>query len=117
MFYLTLAFLANSVANVLLKIGADRGVFLDFSAGIVRLLYANVYSVAGIALFAVNVCFYIAALRGLPLSFAYPIMVGMTFLITNSAAILLLHEPVGWQHILGYVLILGGITLVVTYAQ
>ncbi len=115
--YLVVAFITNGVANLFLKIGADRGVTFDFSGGVARLFQANVYAIGGIVLFAVNVCFYMAALRALPLSFAYPVMVGMTFLITNTAAVLLLHEPLSWQHLLGYLLILSGITLVVSYAQ
>lgn len=115
--FLVLAFITNGAANVLLKMGADRGVSLDMSQGIVRLLAAHAHLLAGLALFAVNVVLYVIALRSFPLSVAYPIMVGMSFVVANIGAVLFLHEPVSWQHLLGYALILSGITVVVGYVR
>lgn len=114
-FSLIIAFIANAVANVWLKIGADRGVQLDWSLGIFKLVELHIYLIGGVLLFALNVLFYISALRVLPLSIAYPVMVGMSFLIANLLAIFFLHETLSWQHVIGYALILLGITLVVSY--
>lgn len=114
---LILAFVANAVANVLLKVGADRGLSLDFSQGLGKLLLANAYLIGGVALFAVNVVFYVIALRSLPLTLAYPVMVGMSFLIASSLAVFYLHESLGWPHLLGYLLILLGATLIVFHGN
>jgi multidrug transporter EmrE-like cation transporter len=111
------AFIANGLANVLLKMGADKGVIFDASLGVVRLISHHAYLLGGIVLFVLNIGLYIVALRAFPLSVAYPIMVGMSFLIANTAAVAYLHEPIAWQQLVGYALILGGITLVVSYGR
>lgn len=115
--YLIVAFIANGVANILLKIGADRGVELSWSLGIAGLFARHAYLIGGLIVFALNVIFYVLALRSFPLSIAYPIMVGMSFLIANGAAVLFLHEPLSWQHLVGYALIIAGITLVASYGR
>lgn len=111
------AFLANGVANTLLKLGADKGIRIDWSLGIGGLIAHHAFLIAGTALFVVNLGLYVAALRLFPLSVAYPVMVGMSFVVASSAAVLFLGEPLSWQHLLGYVLILTGITVVVGYAN
>lgn len=112
--YLAIAFVTNAIANVLLKVGADKGASLDLSLGVGKLLAHNAFLIGGALLFAFNLVFYVAALRSLPLSVAYPIMVGMSFLIANAVAFLFLDERIGGIHILGYALILAGITLIVS---
>lgn len=114
---LVAAFLANGIANVLLKVGADRGLLLEWSLGPGKLLAHHSFLIGGILLFVLNVGFYVIALRAFPLSVAYPVMVGMSFLIANGAALFFLHEAVKWQHFLGYALILAGVTLVVGAAR
>ena len=112
--YLALAFTLNSVANILLKLGATRG--LSFSGGILAIAGSNWQFLLGLAIFASNIIFYFLALRALPLSVAYPVMVVMGFLIVNGYALLVLHEPIViWQYI-GYLLIVTGLILVVTQA-
>lgn len=115
--YLIGAFVANGVANVLLKLGADKGVHLDWSLGIGRLFSLHAFLIAGVALFAVNVLLYIAALRSLPLSLAYPVMVAMSFVIVNSAAFFLLNERVSSMQLLGYALIIAGVVCVVGFVR
>ena len=109
--YLTLAFTLNSIANILLKIGAGRG--LSFSGGLLAIVQANWQVLLGLTIFASNIVFYFLALRALPLSVAYPVMVVMGFLIVNSYALLALHEPITAGQYVGYVLIVVGLTLVV----
>lgn len=111
------AFLANGTANILLKLGADKGVRLDWSLGLIGLVAHHLFLILGAALFVVNLVLYVAALRAFPLSFAYPVMVGMSFLVASSAAVLFLGESLSWQHFVGYALILGGITMVVGYGN
>jgi len=111
-FYLILAFTLNSTANILLKLGANRG--LSLSGNLLALIQANWQFLLGLAIFATNVIFYFLALRALPLSVAYPVMVVMGFLIVNSYALLMLHEPITTGQFIGYFLIVIGLTLVVT---
>jgi len=110
--YLAAAFLLNGTANVLLKLGAIRGLSLDGS--LLTIALRNWQFACGIALFAANVIFYFLALRSLPLSIAYPVMVAMSFLIINTYALLSLREPITLIQGIGYVLIVLGLALAVT---
>lgn len=107
--FLALAILCNAGANVFLKLAAGRAAAFSLQGGIGRIVTDNGYLLAGLALFAVNVLLYVAALRALPLSTAYPLMVGMTFLIVSSAAAFFLGESFTLWHAVGYILILLGI--------
>ncbi|TSC64365.1 MAG: hypothetical protein G01um101491_306 [Parcubacteria group bacterium Gr01-1014_91] len=109
--YLVLAFSLNSVANILLKLGAIRG--LSLSGGPLAIIEANWQSLLGLSIFALNIIFYFLALRALPLSVAYPVMVVMGFLIVNSYALFALNEPITAGQYVGYILIVIGLTLVV----
>ncbi|MEK7176076.1 MAG: SMR family transporter [Patescibacteria group bacterium] len=104
--FLLIALAFNAGANILLKIGAMS----DKGTGI-RALLENPYAIAGVAIFASNVYFYIQALRVLPISLVYPIITAAGFLIINSYGILMLKEPVSILSVTGYVLIIVGITL------
>ena len=108
--YLTLAFTLNSIANILLKLGATRGLLL--SGDILALVKGNWQFLLGLTIFATNVIFYFLALRALPLSIAYPVMVAMSFLIVNSYALIALRESVTVGQYIGYMLIVIGLTLV-----
>jgi multidrug transporter EmrE-like cation transporter len=112
--YLTLAFSLNSIANILLKLGAERG--LSLSGGLFVIIQANWQLLLGLTIFASNIIFYFLALRALPLSVAYPVMVVMGFLIVNGYALLALHEPITTGQYMGYLLIVIGLTLVVARA-
>lgn len=114
--YLCIAFLLNASGNIFLKLGSRTGLNLSsFSPG--ALLVSNWQFILGCFLFVLNVPFYFLALRNIPLSVAYPIMVGMSFLIVNLAAFLLFKESVHVLQILGYICMVGGIILVVAYGR
>jgi multidrug transporter EmrE-like cation transporter len=107
------AFLANGTANILLKLGADKGIRLDWSLGILGLITHHAFLILGTTLFAVNLVLYIAALRAFPLSFAYPVMVGMSFIVATSAAIFFLGEQPSPVRLAGCLLIVVGLTIAV----
>lgn len=109
--FLAFAFTLNSIANILIKIGANRGLLLSGSP--LALIEANWQFLLGLAIFATNMLFYFLALRALPLSVAYPVMVAMGFLIVNSYALIALHEPISAGQYLGYLFIIIGLLLVV----
>ena len=114
LFFLIIAFSLNSLANVLLKVSARYELSLA-NLGAALSSKAFFYLVLGLAAFAANVIFYYLALRHLPLSVAYPIMVGATVIITNLFAFLLFHESITLLQMIGYVCIVSGITLVFAF--
>lgn len=109
--FLALAFTLNALANILLKVGALRG--LSLSGSPLELVSANSQLIAGLVLFASNVLFYFLALRTLPISLAYPVMVVMSFILINAYALLVLDETLAPLQLAGYVLMIAGLMLVV----
>lgn len=112
--FLALAFVCNAGANILLKLATLHNFsFAGTLSGQWQL--GTLYAAIAIPLFGANLLFYLAALDKIPLSIAYPIMVGMTFFITIGAS-LLLGEKVSYIHAIGMAMILGGILLIVRFA-
>lgn len=109
--FLLLALILNAVANILLKIGSDK-IYLFKEQNFLSALTGNWVSILGIVCFASNVLFYSVALSKLPLSFAYPIMVGGGFLIISIFSLLYLHESISYLQITGMLLVLFGVTLI-----
>ena len=109
--YLALALILNAAANVLLKIGAGQLGPLDAPDLVGRLL-TNYHLLAGLALFALNVVFYAAALTRLNLSIAYPVMTAGGVLIVVSVSFFFLKEPLAPAQMLGLLLLVAGILLV-----
>lgn len=106
LFYLFLAFTLNALANVLLKVGAlNASIFFKSPAALL-----------GVFLFAMNLFFYFLALKTVPLSTAYPIMVIMSFLIINGFAFFYFHESIHAVQIVGYGLIVVGLLLVFRFS-
>ena len=101
----------NGIANLFLKLGADRGISMN-SGSILAFLSHHQYLIFGVILFAGNVLIYILALRALPISVAYPLMVALSFIVVGIAATIFLGEEVTPLKILGYALILLGIALI-----
>jgi multidrug transporter EmrE-like cation transporter len=80
-------------------------------------LITNWVLILGLFCFATNVILYTYALKGLPISVAYPIMVTVGFAIIVIVAGLYLDEhPTRWQW-LGVTLILIGVWLVAWQAK
>lgn len=115
-FALIVAIIFNSLGNIFLKFGADRGISFSFDGGIGAWLAGHAFLIAGVIFFAVNVLFYTIALRALPLSVAYPVMVGSVFFAVGIVASLTLHEYISTIQIVGYGLILIGIVLVSAFS-
>lgn len=108
---LVVAFLFNAAANIVLKFAANQGFSFstllrgEFNA-------AHLYALGAAFLFALNLGVYLVALRSIPLSVAYPVMIGMTFFVTTSAA-LLLGERISLPQALGLAMILAGVLITV----
>jgi multidrug transporter EmrE-like cation transporter len=110
------AFVLNASGNIFLKLGSRKGFNLS-SLSPTTLFMSNWQFILGCFLFVLNVPFYFIALRNMSLSVAYPIMVGMSFIIVNGAAFFLFKESLHLLQILGYVCMVGGIILVVVYGR
>jgi small multidrug resistance pump len=109
--FLILALTLNATANVLMKVGANR---LATSGARETLSSAatNLYLVGGLGLFALNILFYIAALRKLDLSFAYPVMTAGSLLLVVLVSVLALKERITALESVGILLMLAGLALV-----
>ncbi|OGG80048.1 hypothetical protein A3A39_03075 [Candidatus Kaiserbacteria bacterium RIFCSPLOWO2_01_FULL_54_13] len=114
-FYLAIAFSLNAAANVLLKLGAQKGLVTS-SAG-TALVAANWQFILAFALFAANVIFYFLALRALPISIAYPTMVVMSFILINAYALTVLGERINATQLVGYGLVVLGLVLIVSFVR
>ena len=99
--YLIIAFVLNASGNIFLKLGSQQGF--------------SIPSFSQSAMFTVTYIFL--ALKNIPLSTAYPVMVGMSFLIVNTTAFFLFKESVNMLQIVGYVCMVVGIILVVGYGR
>ncbi len=107
---LTLAFICNASANLLLKLAATRG--FSFGAALRgQWTQAEYIALAAAVFFGLNLVSYLAALQRIPLSVGYPIMIGMTFVITTGAAFFL-GEKLTYIHIVGLTFILLGLIIV-----
>ena len=100
----------NSIANILLKTAAV--VPAPDNPGLWSLITTYHMAIFGLILFALNVVLYFFALKTLPLSVAYPVMVGGGFLIVSTYAWLYFQEHVTLPLIFGYILIFVGVLLV-----
>ncbi len=109
--YLLLAFTLNGAANVLLKISANRGLDLSVWSPF-TLISKNYLFLLGLVIFAANVIFYFLALRSIPISIAYPVMVVMSFLIINAYAVWGLGEVITAGQIAGYLLLVLGLVMI-----
>lgn len=114
--FLTLAFVLNATANILLKLGAQGGL-QHRGLNLMQIITHNYLAILGIIFFATNVVFYFLALRSVPLSTAYPTMVIMSFLIINSFAYFFLHENINGFQLLGYAFIVIGLILIFYFTE
>ncbi len=119
---LAAALLLNATANLMMKFGIERfkaaGVSIAEGAWPVLVaLLSNWVLILGLVCFATNVILYTYALKGLPISVAYPIMVTLGFAIIVIVAGLYLNErPTSMQWV-GVTLILIGVWLVAWEAK
>ena len=73
--------------------------------------YLSPYFVAAVGLFGLNLLLYARALQTIPLSIAYPVLIGASMVGITIAAILLFHEAVDIRHGVGATLVFAGLVL------
>ena len=66
----------------------------------------------GLMLGAANTFLFARSIRAIPLSIAYPVFTGASFVLITLAAALAFHERVAPIHLLGIGLVMTGIVLV-----
>ncbi len=119
-FYLILAFILNASGTVLVKLHAVRGGFSmegNPLSNPLAIVLKNSTFVFALVLFALNLVCYDLALKRLHLSVAYPVMTVASFLLVILFSTLYFKESITWISVVGYILILSGILLVVTFAK
>lgn len=115
-FFLVLAFIMNGAATILLNAAAKTQVsIIGFFEG--KWSIGHLYAMLAVLFFGGNLLCYLLALRKIPLSLGYPIMVSMSFLIVALWALFEARESITWLQLLGYAGIVGGIVLVVVFAR
>ena len=102
---LAIATLLNATANVCIKLGVRR---LPEASGLLEAATSPTLWL-GLACFGLSLVGYTIALKKLDISFAYPVMVGVGFVIVSTAAVLLFDEKLTLAKTSGMALILAGI--------
>lgn len=69
------------------------------------------YTISGFLLYGISSVFWLAVLKKLPLSTAYPLL-ALNFVLIIAVSALLLREPVGLYKVFGTGFIVAGIVLV-----
>lgn len=113
--FLALAFILNSLGTIAVKIHSVRG--FQAKGNLFQIAFGNIYFFTALALFGLNLVAYSLALGRLPLSVAYPIMTVASFIIVNTFSFFYFRESITAMQVVGYVLILTGITFVITFAK
>ncbi len=119
---LAAALLLNASANLMMKFGIERfkAAGVNLAEGVWPMLVSlltNWVLMLGLACFATNVILYTYALKGLPISVAYPIMVTVGFAIIVVVAGMYLNEHPTPKQWVGVTLILIGVWLVAWEAK
>ena len=86
----------NTLAQTLLKLGAGQNPL-------------NMYLLAGVCSYGLSTIFYVVILGKWNLSIAYPVVIGLTIVVTIIAGALILKEKVLISQWLGVGLMLSGI--------
>jgi multidrug transporter EmrE-like cation transporter len=103
--FLTAAILANSAANVLVRLAGMQN-----TNGIG--LFINPYFIGAAVLFGLNLGFYAFATKYIPLSTAYPVLASTSLVLVLAASGILLSEKISMTTLLGAAFIVVGIILV-----
>jgi small multidrug resistance pump len=73
--------------------------------------FLNPLTIIGLAIYFAAAILYIAALKRIPVSVAYP-SISASYIIVAVLAHLLWNEPFGWPQLAGILLIGGGVVLI-----
>ena len=104
--------MALAVGQILFKSAAERlPVVIRADAATLQSLVTNWHLVAALVVYAIATAFWVLALRGTPLSQAYP-FVAIAMVAVPVAAVLLLGETLSLSLVLGTGLVIAGVLVV-----
>ena len=103
---LIMAIINNSAGNVLIKLSSSA-----VESGKGFNLYISPIFILGVGFFGLNILFYAKSLRFIPLSSAYPILAGGSFVLTTLAGHIIYGEIASIAKVMGILLITVGIML------
>ncbi|BAT53145.1 hypothetical protein NOS3756_21040 [Nostoc sp. NIES-3756] len=89
----------NTIAQTLLKLGAGQNPL-------------NFYLLGGICCYGLSTVFYVLVLGKLNLSIAYPLVIGLTIVVTTIVGAVVLREKVLVTQWVGIGLLLSGISAI-----
>ncbi|BAY39129.1 hypothetical protein NIES2111_34790 [Nostoc sp. NIES-2111] len=89
----------NTIAQTLLKLGAGQNPL-------------NLYLLGGICCYGLSTVFYVLVLGKLNLSIAYPLVIGLTIVVTTIVGAVVLREKVLVTQWVGIGLLLSGISAI-----
>lgn len=101
----------GAVGTLLMKVGAERVVYGEGSAALLRSLIMNAPLLGGIVLQLIPLAGWTVLLKTMPLTKLQP-MIALTYVVTPVLAVLVLGEVLPAQRVLGIVLIVAGVILV-----
>ncbi len=107
-FLIFLASLASAAATLLLRragLASSETLLMGFPESLwLKGVAVGVYGLGFLA--------YAQALRAVPVNLAYPVMTGITLLMTLTAGLLWLGEGISLRTAIGALMLLGGIVLI-----
>jgi len=111
---LAIAIIANSVANILMKIGMNKVGGLEITSinDIWQKFILNYIVWLGIIFFGISLLSYSFVLSRIQLSVAYPIITSVGFILVVMVSLFYLNEALSLKQISGIVLIILGVWLV-----
>ena len=101
----------QSCANLLLRGGLLRHGEFSLTAGHVFALSKEPIFVLGVLLYGISALFWFRAISIADLTTAYPILVGLSFLLVGLGAVIFFHESVSLIKLVGMITILVGIAV------
>jgi small multidrug resistance pump len=105
LFLIVLTVAVNTIAQILLKQGSQSNALL------------NLCFIGGVFLYALSTFFYMAVLKQVSLSVAYPTIIGMTIVSTTILNSFMNHEKFSLGQLIGISLIICGITTITTLSN
>ena len=113
---IALSAITTAVANLLLRAGVLKAGGLSLS---LDRFWSDALALGAQPLFVLGfICYGIAAvlwfsvLSRADLSISYPVLVGLTFVLVVSGSVVVFHESLPWDRVVGMVLIVAGVALV-----
>lgn len=114
--YWAVSILLNASANIFFKVSAQDGFTPLNGLHVFSFIKDNIVLLTGVSLFALSTVSYFLTLRALPVSVVYPVIVGMSFVLTNSIAYFYLHEKIYGLQVIGYLFIIVGVSIVFSFS-